>query len=123
VTSKGSSTQTSSSPSTSNAGSNASSSSASSASASASATVNLTTQQKTEIRQTIINNNSAPRVSDVNFNIGVGTAVPASVRFAPLPNTIVSIQPAWRGYNYFVYQEEIVIVDPRSRKIIAVVRV
>jgi hypothetical protein len=85
--------------------------------------VNLTPQQRTEIRQTVIHSNSAPRIASVNFNIGVGVVVPASVQFAPLPATIVSIEPAWRGYHYFVYAEEIVIIDPHTRRIIAVLRV
>src|SRR5712671_5198119 len=72
--------------------------------------VNLTQQQRTEIRQTVINSGNAPRVSSVNFNIGVGVVVPQTVNFAPLPPTIVSIHPDWRGYYYFVYAEEIIIV-------------
>ena len=94
-----------------------------SSSAPASAAVNVTPEQKTVIRQTVINNNSAPRVANVNFNIGVGVAVPASVTFAPLPPTILSLNPAWQAYHYFVYHEDIVIVDPVTRQIIAVVRV
>jgi len=85
--------------------------------------VNLTQQQRTEIRQTVINSGNAPRVSSVNFNIGVGVVVPQTVNFAPLPPTIVSIHPDWRGYYYFVYAEEIIIVEPGSRRIIAVLRV
>ena len=93
------------------------------ASASSAPIVNLSTQQKTEIRQTVINNHSAPRVASVNFNIGVGVVVPPAVQFAPVPATIVSIEPAWRGHYYFVYQEEIIIVDPHTRRIVAVLRV
>src|SRR5437763_11029515 len=85
--------------------------------------VNLTQQQRTEIRQTVINSGNAPRVSSVNFNIGVGVVVPTSVQFAPLPATIVSIQPAWRGYYYFLYAEEIVIIEPGSRRFVAILRV
>jgi hypothetical protein len=86
-------------------------------------TVNLTQQQRTEIRQTVINGGNAPRVSSVNFNIGVGVVVPQTVQFAPLPPTIVSIHPEWRGYDYFVYAEEIIIVEPGTRRIVAVLRV
>ena len=115
---EGSSTQTTHAPTGSQPGAGASSSS--SASAAASATVNLTVPQKTEIRNTIINNNGAPRVTNLNINLGVGVAVPPSVRFAPLPPTIVNIEPAWRGLAYFLYDEQIVIIDPRTRKVVAV---
>jgi len=75
------------------------------------------------IRQTIINNNNAPRAANLNISIGVGVAVPASVQFAPLPATILSLNPGWQAYYYFVYEEELVIVDPVTRQIIAVIRV
>jgi hypothetical protein len=92
-------------------------------SAPASAGAKVTPEQKTVIRQTVINNKSAPRATNVNFNIGVGVAVPATINFAPLPPTILSLNPGWQAYHYFIYQEDIVIVDPVTRQIIAVVRV
>jgi uncharacterized protein DUF1236 len=85
--------------------------------------VNLSNEQKTEIRQTVINGGNAPRVASVNFNVGVGVVVPATVHFAPLPQTIVSIEPAWREYHYFVYADEIIIVEPGTRRIVAILRV
>ena len=38
--------------------------------------------------------------------------VPRTVRVAPVPVTLVEIEPAWRGYMYFVYEDEIIIVEP-----------
>jgi hypothetical protein len=38
-----------------------------------------------------------------------------------LPQTIVEIEPAWRGFEYFMIGDEIVIVDPRSLEIVAIV--
>jgi Protein of unknown function (DUF1236) len=38
-----------------------------------------------------------------------------------LPQTIVELEPAWRGFEYFVVGNEIVIVDPRSLEIVAVI--
>ena len=96
-------------------------SSASSSSANASATVNLTTQQKTVIKNTVINNKSAPRVTKINFNISVGTVVPTTVHFAPLPASIVEIHPAWRGYDYVVYEEQVIIIEPHSHKIVEII--
>ena len=87
----------------------------------ASSNVALTTEQKTTIRNTVIN--TGPKVTSVNFNIRVGVAVPRTVKFAPVPATIVEIQPAWRGYMYFVYEDEIIIVHPRTLKIVAVIEV
>jgi hypothetical protein len=56
----------------------------------------------------------------VNFALYVGVAMPSSVRLSPLPSTIVSIVPQYRGYNYFVTDEQIVIVEPSSHQIVEV---
>ena len=37
--------------------------------------------------------------------------------------TIVRIHPRWKGYRYFVYNDEIIIVEPRTLKIVAVLDV
>jgi hypothetical protein len=87
-----------------------------------SSNVSLTTEQKTTIRERVLTR-SAPRVGHVSFNIRVGTVVPRSVRFATLPPVLVEIDPDWRGYRYFVYHEEIVIVDPATLRIVAVLEV
>jgi Protein of unknown function (DUF1236) len=85
------------------------------------ATGNLTSEKRTQIHETIIHQRNAPRVNRVNFDISVGARVPRSVRFVALPQTIVEIEPAWRGFEYFMVGDEIVIVDPRSLEIVAVV--
>jgi hypothetical protein len=83
--------------------------------------VNITPEKRTEIHETIIKERSAPRVGSVNFDLSVGTHVPRSgVRFAPLPPRIVEIEPEWRGYEYFLVGDRIIIVDPRSMEIVAV---
>jgi Protein of unknown function (DUF1236) len=83
----------------------------------------LSTQQRTEVRQTILRSGNVPRVSrsEVNINISVGTVVPRSVRLVSIPETIVRIRPAWRGFLYFVVEDEIIVVEPGSLKIIAVI--
>ena len=91
----------------------------------AAAAPNLTTEQKTTIRKTVIQSSSAPKVSrsSINFNISVGTVVPRTVKFVAVPATLIEIHPAWRGYSYFIVDEEIIIVEPRTLKIIAVLAV
>jgi len=43
--------------------------------------------------------------------------VPRDVRFQPLPPDIVEVMPQYRGYNFFVVRDEIVIVEPATYKI------
>jgi hypothetical protein len=49
--------------------------------------------------------------------------VPRTVRFATLPRAIVEIEPEWRGFEYFMIGDQMVIVDPRSMEIVAIVDV
>jgi peptidoglycan hydrolase-like protein with peptidoglycan-binding domain len=84
--------------------------------------VNLTTEQRTRIQQTVLVGSNVPRVNNVNFSLAVGTAVPARVRIVDVPSTLIEIYPQWRGHQYFVVRDDIVIVD-RSRKVVAVVPV
>jgi Protein of unknown function (DUF1236) len=81
--------------------------------------VSLSTEQKTQIRQSVLTS-SAPRVSSVNFDVHVGTVVPRSVHIVEVPATLVTIEPRWRGYKYFVYRDEIVIIEPDTLRIVAV---
>jgi uncharacterized protein DUF1236 len=69
----------------------------------------------------VLKGGNAPRVNNVNFSLNVGTVVPrTSVRLVTVPTTLVEIHPAWRGYLYFIVGERIIIVEPNSHKIVAV---
>jgi hypothetical protein len=84
--------------------------------------INLTPDQRTKIRETVLTS-SAPRVDNVNFSVHVGTVVPRSVHVVEVPTTLVDIHPEWRGYRYFVVHDQIVIVEPDSLRIVAVLDV
>ena len=45
----------------------------------------------------------------------------ALFRFVPVPDVLVQIKPEWLGLLYFVYDSEIVIVDPSDMRIVAIV--
>jgi len=85
--------------------------------------VTFTTEQRTKIRETVLRVGNAPRVTNINFSINVGIAVPRTVRVIAVPEVIVDIHPDWRGFLYFVYEDEIVIVDPNTYRIVAVLDV
>jgi hypothetical protein len=82
----------------------------------------LTVEQKTKVRETVLRGSSAPRVTSVNFNISVGTAVPTTVRVVELPPVLIEYYPDWRGHLYFVYNDEIIVVD-HNHRIIAVLQI
>ena len=66
---------------------------------------------------------SAPRVSSVNFSIKEGTVVPRTVHIVEVPDVIVQIHPEWRGYRYFIVKEELIIVEPDTLRIVAIINV
>jgi hypothetical protein len=84
--------------------------------------VRLSEQQRTQIRTTVINGHNAPRVGHVDFDVRVGTVIPRGrIHVVPVPETLVRIEPRWRGFLYFVYEDEVVIVNPHNMHIVAVV--
>jgi len=86
--------------------------------------VQLNDEQRSQIRTTVIEGRGAPRVGNVNFDVAVGTVIPrGSIHIVAVPETLVRIEPMWRGMLYFVYQDEVVIVSPRDMRIVAVVNV
>jgi hypothetical protein len=82
--------------------------------------VTINTEQRSKIREHRTQFN-AGRVDTVNFAISVGTAVPRSVRVHTLPTSIVEIVPEYRGYSYILVGEEILIIDPETLRIVAVI--
>jgi hypothetical protein len=89
---------------------------------SGSSSASFTTEQRTKIRETVLRGNNAPRVTNVNFSVRVGTAVPNTVRVVAVPDVIIEVHPEWRGHMYFLVNDQIIIVD-RNHKIVAVIDV
>jgi hypothetical protein len=80
----------------------------------------LSTEQRTKITTVIRSEHVAP-VNNVNFAISIGTRVPRErVSLRPLPAEVISIYPEWRGYEFFLVRDQIVVVDPRTGEIVEV---
>jgi hypothetical protein len=81
--------------------------------------VNISTQQRTEISQSF----RSARIPSASVNISsvsVGTVLPSEVTFVEVPAEIIRIVPAWRSYRVVRVQEQILIVDPATRRIVYV---
>jgi hypothetical protein len=83
-------------------------------------TASLSDQQRTKISTSISQANVQP-LRNVNFTVNVGTAVPPSVRFYPVTRAMIDVYPQYRGYSFVVVSEEIIIIEPRTRKIVQVI--
>jgi len=80
----------------------------------------LSTEQRTKIT-TVIKSQHVQPVTNVNFSISVGARVPRNVGFHPLPAEIVTIYPEWRGYEFFLVNNQIIVVNPRTLEIVDVI--
>jgi hypothetical protein len=84
------------------------------------ASIDITTEQRTEIRNVIVESKAEPVDLDIQVNVGV--VVPKTVELRPLPPRIIEIVPAYRSYEYFVLADgRIVIVEPGTLKVVYVI--
>jgi hypothetical protein len=79
----------------------------------------LSGEQRTKIT-TVIRGQHVQPITNVNFSISVGTRVPRDVSFHPLPAEIVTLYPDWRGYEFVLVRDQILVIDPQSFEIVAV---
>ena len=80
----------------------------------------LSTEQHVKFRETV-RGEKVERLTNVRFSITVGEAVPRTVRLYRLPVSIMEYAPQYRGYEYILIGDEILIVDPRTLRIVAVI--
>ena len=85
-------------------------------------TTQISEQQRTQVRETLSRDRTtiARENQNLNIQVNVGVALPANVRMRSLPPDIVRIAPQYRGYSYTVVQDEIVILEPRTRRVVEV---
>jgi hypothetical protein len=79
---------------------------------------NLTSEQHMKISGIIRQHKVAP--TQLNVSVHVGTRIPDNVRFYPLPREVFVIYPQWRGYEYIMVGDEILVIDPRTHEIVAI---
>jgi len=81
----------------------------------------LSTEQRTRI-STILRQHKVAS-EHLNVTVAVGTRVPASVHLYPLPVEVIDINPEWRGFDYIMVGDEILVIDPATRNIVAIIGV
>jgi hypothetical protein len=86
----------------------------------ANASATMTTEQNVKFRDTL-RAEKTERLTGVQFSISIGDEVPATVRFHRLPARIVEYAPQYRDFDYILVGDDILILDPRSHRIVAVI--
>ena len=80
----------------------------------------VTTEQRSRIRS-VIRGRGFDSIRGADFAVRVGVAVPARYRFRPLPPEILSFVPEYEGYDYIVVDDQILILDPDTREVVAII--
>ena len=85
--------------------------------------VSVSSQQRTRIRQVVVSRHlvSRLRVRHVNFAVRVGVVVPRTIRLFVVPQEIMVIVPRFRHFRCFIFDGELIIVDPVTFVIVAVI--
>ena len=79
--------------------------------------ITIAPEKRTVIRQQL----STAKPVTVKEKVSVGWTVPETVELEAVPETIVSDVPSVKGYRYFVYDDDVVLVDPQTRKVVTIV--
>jgi hypothetical protein len=53
--------------------------------------------------------------------VSVGAPLPGNVDVQPLPTVVVNLVPEYRGFDYVVANNDVVIVEPATRKVVEVI--
>src|SRR5947209_12858504 len=69
-----------------------------------------------------LRNDRAARNQNINIQVSIGERLPPRVRARPLPPDIVRIEPRYRGYEYTVVEDQVYIVEPRTKKVVDIIR-
>ena len=88
--------------------------------AATSATAAPPAEKRTQITSAI-KQEKVEEVTNVNFNLTIGTAVPAGVRYYPMPSRIVEIYPEWRGYDFILVHGRYLVLRPRTHEIVYII--
>lgn len=88
--------------------------------AKAAAPAALSSEQHTKIRDSL-RGGKAEHLTNVPFAVTVGGVIPGSVHLYVLPVSIAEYAPEYRDYDYIMVGDEILIVDPHTLRIVAVI--
>jgi hypothetical protein len=84
------------------------------------ASVQLSQDQRTKIKDVIVRDRNVARVNGANFSVSVGARVPRDVHVTVLPPEVVTIVPEYRGFEYVLVGDQLLIIDPDTLEIVAI---
>lgn len=82
----------------------------------------ISPEQENKIRDSV-KNAKVDHVAKLAIPLTVGAEVPRNLHFYPFPKEVAEIAPEYSGYFYVVAAEKIVVIDPLSYRIVAILPV
>ena len=79
-------------------------------------TVVVTPEQRTTIKEYVVKQKVRPH--QMQSRVTVGATLPADVELTPVPETW---GPSFRSYRYIYTGNDVVLVDPSSRRVVDVI--
>jgi Protein of unknown function (DUF1236) len=83
---------------------------------SATGALTIAPEQRTVIRQRL----TTAKPVQIKERVTVGMTVPTEVELVEVPETIVTEVPSVRSYRYFRWNDDVVLVDPSSRRVVQI---
>jgi len=84
------------------------------------ASVQLSEDQRVKIKDVIVRDRNVARINSASFSVSVGARVPRDVHVTVLPPEVVRIVPEYRGYEYVLVGDQLLIIDPDTMEIVAI---
>jgi hypothetical protein len=81
----------------------------------------LSAAQKQTIYQSVSTRSQKNNPAPPGFRAAVGVHVPETIELAPMPDTLASLIPEAKGYEIAMVETQVVVVDPKSKTVVAVV--
>ena len=80
--------------------------------------VYLSRRARSHVRDVLVHRRVQP--ANIDFPIRIGARIPAYIESYDLPQEVYEWAPGYEGYRYFETEDEIVIVDPQTMEVVAV---
>ena len=71
-------------------------------------------------KRSVIRQRFTAKPVQIKERVTVGMTVPTEVELVEVPETVVTEVPTVRSYRYFRWNDDVVLVDPSSRRVVQI---
>ena len=79
--------------------------------------ITIAPERRTVIKQRL----TTAKPVQLKERVTVGMTVPSEVELVEVPETVVTEVPTVRSYRYFRWNEDVVLVDPSTRRVVQII--